>query len=160
MTIPFPDFFPVRMLNESKCHVFSCSKFVSDRTDSYERDLVNRVILAVEHGDIILLFKTDRIDENFYDLFNQFYTPLKVHIGSTIEERYLSSISIGGSFTRKISEHPNFQCIVIRSGKDITNNIIPQNMPPPFLNRFEKYRLGIETFYQLFFNNLPSELSN
>jgi hypothetical protein len=144
--------FSMKMLNESHCRVICCSNFSLDQTDSYERDLVNRVILSVERGDTIVLLNTERIDENFYDLFNQFYTSITTYDGNRSQERYLASISIGGSFTRRIAVHPKFQCLVIRSSATL------QNLPSPFLNRFEKYRLNLSSFFLNFLNKLPMEL--
>ena len=36
-------------------------------------DLVNRIILAAERGDTVILMHCEHIHDHFYDLFNQHY---------------------------------------------------------------------------------------
>lgn len=107
---------------------------------------------AIRHsaaaGHTVLLSQTDEIHESFYDLFNKRFRRID---DPKTGPRYYSNISIGAHY-KPCRVHSAFQCIVVVRQSEI------KNIPPPFLNRFEKYSLTHKTLLEAVMNTLPSYL--
>ena len=105
-------------------------------------------IAAIRHsateGHTIVMCQTDAIHESFYDLFNRRFHRIDANTGP----RYYANIAIGPHI-KPCRVHPNFQCIVVVKKSEL------ENIPPPFLNRFEKYYLSHEQVLGAAFSQLP-----
>ena len=88
--------------------------------------------------------QTDDIHESFYDLFNQRFR----RIDDDCETRYYANIAIG-AHSKPCRVHREFQCVVVVKQSEV------KNMPPPFLNRFEKYRLTHHALLEAALRMLP-----
>ena len=88
--------------------------------------------------------QTDSIHESFYDLFNQRFRRIDDSNGC----RYYANVAIG-AHSKPCRVHPEFQCVVVVKLSEV------ENMPAPFLNRFEKYRLTHEQLYNAALDMLP-----
>ena len=67
--------------------------------------------------------------------------------------RYYSNSSLSMELTTNLCRvHPDFQCIVVVRQSEI------DNIPPPFLNRFEKYSLTHKSLLEAVMNTLPAYL--
>ncbi len=93
--------------------------------------LVSGVKFAALQGKLAVLSQTHAVNECFYDLFNQHFRA--VH-GRSGEISLFANIAVGG-VSRRSQIRQKFDCIVhVRESQ-------MDQMPAPFLNRFEKYRL-------------------
>jgi ATPase family associated with various cellular activities (AAA) len=95
--------------------------------------LVSGVKFAAMQGNFAVLSQTESVNESFYDLFNQRFREIKSREGSLT---LYANIAVGG-ISRRSLVSPVFECVI---------HIRESNMfqiPAPFLNRFEKYRLGL-----------------
>lgn len=79
------------------------------------------------------MMQTDAIHESFYDLFNRRFHRIDAKTGP----RYYANIAIGAHI-KPCRVHPNFECVLIVKESEV------EGIPPPFLNRFEKYFLSHE----------------
>jgi len=97
-------------------------------------NLVSGVKYAALQGQLAILSQTSEIHECFYDLFNLNF---KVFSGRHDEDvSFYANISVGGISKPSLVDS-GFQCIVHIRLSQLCN------VPAPFLNRFEKFRLGI-----------------
>jgi hypothetical protein len=95
--------------------------------------LISGVKFAALQGNLAVLSQTDVINESFYDLFNQRYREVSGRDG---EVRLFTNIASGGVSRRsQVQEH--FECVVHVRESNMSE------VPAPFLNRFEKYRLTL-----------------
>ena len=95
--------------------------------------LVSGVKFAAMQGNFALLSQTEAVNESFYDLFNQRFHELTKQDGSVT---MFANIAVGG-VSRRSLVLPTFECVVhVRE-----SNLL--EIPSPFLNRFEKYRLTL-----------------
>ncbi len=92
---------------------------------------------SIVNGHTICLAQCDEIFESFYDLFNQRYTFIDDH--ETKLTNYYARIASGAKSTNCLVD-PSFQCIVIIKFSEVNN------IPAPFMNRFEKYPLSHKAF--------------
>lgn len=110
-------------------------------------------IAAVRHsateGHTVVLSQTDAIHESFYDLFNRRFHRID---DASSGPRYYSNISIGAHI-KPCRIHPDFECMVIVKQSEL------EYIPPPFLNRFEKYLLSHELVLEATLSNLPDALT-
>ena len=109
-------------------------------------------IAAIRHsateGHTIVMSQTDSIHESFYDLFNHRFHRLDSSDGP----QFYCNIAIG-AHNKPCRIHPNFQCIILVNKNEL------QNLPPPFLNRFEKYLLSYGLLLDSALNQLPPFVS-
>lgn len=106
------------------------------------------IIHSAAQGHTVILSQTDEIHENFYDLFNQRFTCIKLSESKTL---YFTNIAIG-PHVKPSKVDPHFQCVVV-----IKKSELPCT-PAPFLNRFEKYALSHESLLQDVLNSYPKRL--
>ena len=120
---------------------------------SVERDCSHffpqiNTIAAIHHsateGHTIVMCQTDSIHECFYDLFNCRFHRLDASDGP----RFYCNIAIGAHI-KPCRIHPDFQCLVVVKKAEL------KNIPPPFLNRFEKYFLSLRVLFNTALNQLP-----
>ena len=98
------------------------SKFKRDiENEDYIFKTLSEIILNMEKGTCIVLKGLDYLYGALYDLFNQNF--------SIIGNRKNCRIALGGTNNPMCYVHDTFKCIVVSD--DV-------NLPPPFLNRFEK----------------------
>ena len=100
----------------------------------------------MREGHTVVMAQTDDIHESFYDLFNQHFRKI---IDSTHGTRYYTNIAIG-AHSKPCRVHPNFQCIVVVKQSEVLS------MPPPFLNRFEKFRLTHHSILDAVLQEMPA----
>jgi hypothetical protein len=123
-----------RVLNvDGACEILKLSQFSGD-TGVQSINVISRVKWAAEKGQLVLLSQTERINESFYDLFNQHFRKFVDQSKSEAEVIYHTNIAVG-AHSRRCKVEQGFQCIVHLTLAEL------QLAPAPFLNRFEKYRL-------------------
>ena len=95
-------------------------------------------------GHKVVLSQADEIHESFYDLFNQ-----RFHRINDPEHgpRYFANIAIG-AYSKPCQVHPDFSCVVVIKKTEVNS------VPPPFLNRFEKYFISHEMLLDTALNHL------
>jgi hypothetical protein len=104
-----------------------------DDVDLERLRLVSGVKFAAMQGNFAILSQTEPVNESFYDLFNQRFHEIASADGKT---RLYANIAVGGISRRSLVQ-PKFECIIhVRE-----SNML--EIPAPFLNRFEKYRLTL-----------------
>ena len=115
---------------------------------TYGHYLQINTIAAIRHsatvGHTIVMCQTDSIHECFYDLFNHRFHRLDASDGP----RFYSNIAIGAHI-KPCRIHPDFRCLVVVKKSEL------KNIPPPFLNRFEKYFLSSKALFNTAVNQLP-----
>ena len=89
--------------------------------------------------------QTNSIHECFYDLFNQRFR--RIHVAPDQDPRCFANIAIG-AHSKPCQIHKDFVCIVVVKQSAI------EDIPGPFLNRFEKYYISHETLLQTAMNHL------
>lgn len=108
--------------------------------------LVSGVKFAAMQGNFAVLSQTEPVNESFYDLFNQRFHELTKQDGSVT---MFANIAVGG-VSRRSLVLPTFECIVhVRE-----SNLL--EIPAPFLNRFEKYRLTLKDVFVTTWSKFPS----
>ena len=114
---------------------FYGSPFKQDlEKDDYKFSILKDIIFSMEKGFRIVLKNLDYIYGALYDLFNQNFF--------SIGDRKNCRIALGGTNNPMCYVNDKFRCIVISDQN-------PSDLPPPFLNRFEKHELN--------FNNILVE---
>ena len=120
--------------NRKDCKLFKLSDFADD-TDAQQTNLISKVRWAAEKGDIVLLSHTDKVNESFYDLFNQHFRRFEERTNNEVEVIYHTNIAMG-AHSRRCRVMPEFRCLMHLTLDEV------QLAPAPFLNRFEKYRIN------------------
>ena len=92
--------------------------------------------------------QTDELHESFYDLFNQRFRRID---DPKTGPRFYANIAIGAHH-KPCRVHPSFQCIVVVKQSEI------DDIPHPFLNRFEKYSLTHKTLLDAVLRKQPPYL--
>ena len=100
-------------------------------------------------GHTVILSQVDKIQESFYDLFNQRFRCINNPV--TNEHRYYANVAIG-AHSKPSRVSPKFQCIVLLKESELSAT------PAPFLNRFEKYRISYSGLIGESMNNLPRSM--
>ena len=100
------------------------------KNQSYSVDILNKIQIAMEKKEVLMLQSFDYIYPSLYDLFNQNYT----EIGGKKNAR----IALGTSNNSSSFVNDNFRCIILLDSEEI------KNQDPPFLNRFEKHILSFD----------------
>ena len=105
-------------------------------------------IAAIRHsateGHTVVMSQTDAIHESFYDLFNRRFHRIDANTGP----RYYANVAIGAHI-KPCRVHPDFECVVVLKESELNH------IPPPFLNRFEKYLLSYQRILAAAFSQLP-----
>jgi hypothetical protein len=114
-------------------HTLCKLSLLQEQADTEQLRIVSKVKYAASQGHLVVLSQTEPINESFYDLFNQRYIEVKNREGKI---NYFTNIAVGG-VSRRCMVHPSFQCVVHVRAANM------KDIPAPFLNRFEKYRLDI-----------------
>ena len=130
------------VLEKGPTRIFSCDDYPSDN-DLGKVHVISSIRHAAFEGCTVILSQTDDINESFYDLFNQRFRK--------IGDRCYENIAIG-SHSKPCRVNPSFRCIVHVRQSEL------QNIPPPFLNRFEKYLVSIEDWLEDSIASLPPVL--
>jgi hypothetical protein len=103
-----------------------------------ELRLIAGVKFAALQGNLAVLSQTESVNESFYDLFNQRFQAVTGRDGTV---SLYANIAVGGISRRSLVK-PEFECVIHVKESDM------QQMPAPFLNRFEKFRLTISDVLQ------------
>ena len=111
---------------------------------SYSVDILNKIQIAMEKKEVLMLQSFDYIYPSLYDLFNQNYT----EIGGKKNAR----IALGTSNNSSSFVNDNFRCIILLDSDEI------KNQDPPFLNRFEKHILSFDYLIDKKYSNLLTEV--
>ncbi|KAL3859950.1 hypothetical protein ACJMK2_010129 [Sinanodonta woodiana] len=100
------------------------SRFEEDLTDDYNYRILNKIIICMEQGLVLILKDLDSIYGSLYDMLNQNYT--------LVGEKKYCRVALGPYSNPMCQVHDDFRCIVLvdESKMDLAD--------PPFLNRFEK----------------------
>lgn len=104
-----------------------------DDIDLERLRLVSGVKFTALQGKFAVLSQTEPVNESFYDLFNQRFREITGRDGSL---SLYANIAVGGISRRSLVQ-PEFDCVV-----HVRESSLHQ-IPAPFLNRFEKYRLTL-----------------
>ena len=123
-----------RLLSTSKKSLFKLSN-LGETSELEGLSLVSGVKFAASQGFKVVLSQTDSVNESFYDLFNQHFRRVRNRDGN---EDLFANIAVGG-ISRRSLVSSEFRCVLHTKAEDL-----PQ-MPAPFLNRFEKYRLSLKS---------------
>ena len=119
------------LLQISKQSLFKLSN-LGENSESERASLVSGVKFAASQGSKVVLSQTDSVNESFYDLFNQHFRRVRNREG---KEDLFANIAVGG-ISRRSLVSSKFRCVLHIKAEDLAQ------MPAPFLNRFEKYRLS------------------
>jgi hypothetical protein len=138
--------FACGMLEKEKTQMFACSDFPEE--SCMHINTIAKIIHAVEKGNTILMFQTDKIHESFYELFNQRFLILDDPEKGL---RLFTKISIG-AHTKPCRVNSKFQCIVIIKKSQL------KNTPQAFLSRFEKFFFSYNVLYNSIFVHRPPNL--
>jgi len=94
---------------------------------------ISEIKTHVSIGSIVLMKDMDEVYGGLYDLFNQKFT--EGH------NKQLSCLLYFGENKQKVTVHENFRCIVFKHSSHSLKSSLKSDihLPPPFLNRFEKY---------------------
>ncbi|KAK3603844.1 hypothetical protein CHS0354_042851 [Potamilus streckersoni] len=103
------------------------SKFEEDQTDEYYYRILNKIIICMEQGLVLILKDLENIYGSLYDMLNQNYTM----VGQTKNCR----VALGPHSNSLCQVHDEFRCIVFVEESNLNF------ADPPFLNRFEKQSL-------------------
>ncbi|CAG9325375.1 unnamed protein product [Blepharisma stoltei] len=118
--------------------------------DNYGFECLNDIIIYMELGISIILKDMNHIYSSLYDLFNQSFAIQGVE---NCERKYCK-ISLGANFNPSCYVHPKFHAITLISPDDV------EKADAPFLNRFEKHYLSIDTLLNKKQTNLLEKLED
>jgi len=107
-------------------------------------EILSSIKLCMETGKTILMVNTGRIHGSLYDVFNQNFS-----IMATDDTRKIFSKVAIGPKTMDVVVHEDFQCIVHIKRNEFND------IPAPFLSRFQKYSLSVTDFYNIELQQLP-----
>ena len=115
---------------QQKLVVIFGSKFEEDQTEDYSYRILNRIILCMESGSVLVFKDLDNIYGSLYDMLNQNYTE--------VGHKKNCRIALGPYSNPMCPVDNNFRCIVLVNEQKINYT------DPPFLNRFEKQLLRFQ----------------
>ncbi len=119
------------LIDTSKTLMIYGSSFPLDQEYTHICSNINRIKIAMEVGQTVLLSNLCNLYESLYDALNQNY----VMLGG---KRY---VDLGlGTHRVKCRVHENFRLIVVAEDTEVF-----RNFPVPLINRMEKHFLGMET---------------
>ena len=135
------------ILNSS--HSFYKLSGLNEGKEIEQLNLVSRIKYAAQQGDkTVVMSQVEEVSECFYDLFNQHFKEFKKD-GKTL---YFANIALGG-ISRPCLVSPSFQCIV-----HVQSNQL-DDIPAPFLHRFETYIIGVDDILSWQLSKLPRGVS-
>eukprot|EP00979_Chaetoceros_neogracilis_P011770 scaffold2972_cov257-Chaetoceros_neogracile.AAC.18 len=132
------------LLDISRKSLFKLSN-LHENAEFEKVSLVSGVKFAARQGSKVVLSQTDSVNESFYDLFNQHFKRITNRTG---EVCLFANIAVGG-ISRRSRVGSTFRCIVHVRASELSD------LPAPFLNRFEKYRLSITDLFTAKVNQSP-----
>ncbi|CAF4718490.1 unnamed protein product, partial [Rotaria sp. Silwood1] len=142
--------FQTGIIDPNQTEVFRMSNFSDDINNELRNvEILSTIKLCMEAGKTILMVNTGRIHGSLYDVFNQNFS-----IMATGDTRKIFSKVAIGSKTVDVVVNDNFQCIVHINRHEF------DDIPAPFLSRFQKYSLSIVDFYRIQLKHLSSEEQN
>jgi hypothetical protein len=101
------------------------SSFEDDLRPSYTYEVLSKIILYMETGQPICLYRHERVYGSLYDMLNQSY--------ALVGDKRLCRMALGASANPTCNVHPDFRCVVVVDEDRV------RTTDPPFLNRFEKH---------------------
>ncbi|CAF3161661.1 unnamed protein product [Rotaria sp. Silwood2] len=101
-------------------------------TEQYNTRIMMDIILYVETDVTLFVRGLGHLYDNLYDLFNQNF--------SVSGRKKYCRIALGSLFHPRCMIHDRFFCIVFVKKQDL------HKYDPPFLNRFEKHTINLDTF--------------
>ena len=128
-----PLLFSTGLAHSETSTVIFGSEFQEDRSDAATLRHLQRVQGSMRLGTLLILVHCRRIYENLLDMTNQHH--LEEH------GRRYTRLSMQ-AHSRYFPVHENFRCVILGERSDL------RSLPPPFLNRFEKAVLTLETVIQ------------
>ena len=116
-----------------KKYVFYKGSQLSDDIDEekYNKNLLNKIQISLEKGDILVLRNMENIYPSLYNLFNQNFTNIGTKKFARIAFAEYNILSL---------VHEDFRAIILVDEKKIKEKM----EDPPFLNRFEKHIFSFE----------------
>ena len=121
------------------------SHMIDDLTkQSYGFRVLSDIILYIEKGYTLIFKKIDNVYSSLYDLFNQNF--------SVSGDKKYCRIALGALYNPKCLVHKDFHCVIFINESEV------EKADPPFLNRFEKYRIRIEDILSANQRTLQTEL--
>ncbi len=119
------------LLDTSRTLIIFGSSFPHDQEYTQICSNINRIKIAMELGQTVVLCNLNNLYESLYDALNQNY----VMLGG---KRY---VDLGlGTHRVKCRVHEDFRLIVVAEDKEVY-----EKFPIPLINRLEKHFLGMET---------------
>eukprot|EP01063_Lacrimia_lanifica_P033483 TRINITY_DN5961_c0_g4_i1.p1 TRINITY_DN5961_c0_g4~~TRINITY_DN5961_c0_g4_i1.p1 ORF type:complete len:2533 (+),score=974.82 TRINITY_DN5961_c0_g4_i1:472-7599(+) len=109
--------------------------------------VVSQIAAAMESGTTVWLTNTRAIDASLFDVFNQSY---QCCTNGRNEVLHFVALAVGATLEYK-RVHKNFQAIVHVTQNELT----PDKLPSPFLNRLEKFTVGVEDVVEHAIHCLP-----
>lgn len=107
---------------------------LSENIELEQLRLISGVKFAALQGNFAVLSQTGPVNESFYDLFNLRFQEITGRDG---EVSLYTNIAVGG-ISRRSLVNSDFECVIHTRHADL------DELPAPFLNRFEKYRLTLD----------------
>ncbi|RIA83496.1 hypothetical protein C1645_880465, partial [Glomus cerebriforme] len=106
------------------------SQFPEDQ-DDYACSVLNRIMLCVETGRLLILTDLEIIYGSLYDLWNQNY----IVVGSEDNPKFYARVALGAYSNPLLYVAPTFRCILVMDENKL------EKADPPLLNRFEKQKM-------------------
>ncbi len=131
-------------LDRTNTRMFICSNFPNDG-QLQQINTISGILHSAIEGHTVIMNQTDTIHDSFYDLFNQRFRQIN---NPGQQPRYYANVAIG-AYLKPSRVDPKFQCIVVVKSSEIND------VPPPFLNRFEKYYISHNSILQIAKKTLP-----
>lgn len=115
--------------------VFRMSDYAADQTDLHAAETISELTLSMESAGCNVLINTERINDSLYDLFNQ-------NFRKTASSEVFCNVAIGTrTHPKPVNSHADF--VVIVDAHSLTS------IPAPFLSRFSKFLLDMDSFLKL-----------
>ena len=99
--------------------------------EQYNYRILMDIILYAERNITLVMRQMGHLYDNLYDLFNQNF--------AVSARKTYCRIALGALYHPRCLVHDNFYCIVFIHQRDL------DKCDPPFLNRFEKHKIDIQT---------------
>ncbi|XP_060598064.1 uncharacterized protein LOC132751874 [Ruditapes philippinarum] len=123
------------------------SHFEEDLTDDYNYRILNRIIMCMEQGVVLILKNLEKIYGSLYDMLNQNYTRIGKH-------NSYCRVALGPYSNPFAYVFDSFRCIVIVDERKL------DYADPPFLNRFEKQYITYDNLLSKDDKDVATELDN
>ena len=142
-----PDGNILQILRHANIHEFHDIKVISLSALSSKDPLqpvtvIGSITAAMEAGKFIWLTNTRKLDTALFDMLNQCYIVATNSAGETVHH---SAVAIGPTLQYK-HIHTRFQCIIHVTAEEVNQG--SKLLTSPFLNRLEKFSLGIDDVLQ------------